>query len=117
MIKLQVIIEEYLTIYVGAVKKRFCIKNINDINYTVTFSNTNKKTFYRKNQLIKQIINEFHMEYIHIFLHLSEWSIIMNDLVYKDKEIKIFHVQSELKNYNHKGVPYSNDEGLRLLSA
>ena len=32
----------------------------------------------------------------------------MNDLVYKDKEIKIFHVQSELKNYNHKGVPYSN---------
>ena len=32
----------------------------------------------------------------------------MNDLVYKDKEIKIFNVQSELKNYNHKGVPYSN---------
>ena len=32
----------------------------------------------------------------------------MNNLVYKDKEIKIFHVQSELKNYNHKGVPYSN---------
>lgn len=32
----------------------------------------------------------------------------MNDLVYKDKEIKIFHMQSELKNYNHKGVPYSN---------
>lgn len=32
----------------------------------------------------------------------------MNDLVYKDKEIKIFHVQNELKNYNHKGVPYSS---------
>ena len=45
---------------------------------------------------------------IFTILHLSEWSIIMNDLVYKDKEIKIFHVQSELKNYNHKGVPYSN---------
>ena len=67
MIKLQVIIEEYLTIYVGAVKKRFCIKNINDINYTITFNNTNKKIFYKKNQLIKQIINEFPMEYIHNF--------------------------------------------------
>ena len=41
--------------------------NINDINYTITFNNANKKIFYRKNQLIKQIINEFPMEYIHNF--------------------------------------------------
>ena len=36
-------------------------KAFNNVN------NTNKKIFYRKNQLIKQIINEFPIEYIHNF--------------------------------------------------
>lgn len=36
-------------------------KAFNNVN------NANKKIFYRKNQLIKQIINEFPMEYIHNF--------------------------------------------------
>lgn len=33
---------------------------------------------------------------------------IMGNMVYKDKEIEIFYVKSEIKDYNHKGIPYSN---------
>jgi len=56
-----------ITFYIGGAKKRFCVKDINNINYNVTFDNTNKKIFQREHQLIERLINEFSLEQIHNF--------------------------------------------------